>query len=543
MKIESVNLKNFLIIKRSDIELAKGLTTVTGETGSGKSLFVSAMRALRGERIGKNFLGIWGSTGEISAAIVLEEKDEEIKKGLTEGGIEIEEGELLILRRIFGEKNGSYLNDSPVSASFLAEIFSDHIEIGSQFENRELFKKDYRMKIVDSLAGNLKDLEEYLNIFRKTVECRNEIDALSKKEDSRKREYLEYQYSELEKLETYEGEEESLQNKIKFSENRSRIIKLSSELSELLETSSKALSKAENSASSLEKIVELKDLSQRITAVSIETGDIARTAAAQFSKYDADDENIEEIEKRYNTLSTIMIKHGVSTSAALVQKMNVMSDELFEMDKIPQSIEKIKKELKSLTKNATEIALRLRSKREQHAKRLEDNILKYLIKFGMTGVRFTVAVKHLDELNETGLDEIEFSVNTIGTEKMFDISSLSGGELSRLLLAVKLVDDEEGKVLLFDEIDSSIGGETAKSAAAEMKRNSSKNQIIVVTHFPQTAAAAHKHIVVEKSAVNGEVSAVVKELTYEERVTELARMMGDSESNDLLKTARLMTGG
>jgi len=543
MKIESVNLKNFLIIKKSDIELAQGLTTVTGETGSGKSLFVSAMRALRGERIGKNFLGIWGSTGEISATIVLEEKDKEIRNAIAAGGMELEDGEVLILRRFFGEKNGSYLNDSPVSASFLSEIFSDHIEIGSQFENRELFKKDYRMKIVDSLAGNLKDIEEYRNIFRKTVECRNEIDALSKKEDSRKREYLEYQYFELEKLETYEGEEESLHNKIKFSENRSRIIKLSSELSELLENSSKTLSKAENIASSLEKIIELQDLSQRITAVSIETGDISRTAAAQFSKYDDDDENIEEIEKRYNTLSAIMIKHGVSTSAALVQKMNSMSDELFEMDKIPQSIEKLKKELRSLTKDATEIALRLRSKRERHSKKLEDNILKYLIKFGMTGVRFTVSVKHLDELNETGLDEIEFSVNTIGTEKMFDISSLSGGELSRLLLAVKLVDDEEGKVLLFDEIDSSIGGETAKSAAAEMKRNSSKNQIIVVTHFPQTAAAAHKHIVVEKSAVNGEVSAVVKELTYEERVTELARMMGDSESNDLLKTARLMTGG
>ena len=169
MKIESVILKNFLIIKRSDIELAKGLTTVTGETGSGKSLFVSAMRALRGERIGKNFLGIWGNTGEISATIVLEERDEEIKNAIVAGGMELENGEVLILRRIFGEKNGSYLNDSPVSASFLAEIFSDHIEIGSQFENRELFKKDYRMKIVDSLAGNLKDLEEYLKIGRAHV--------------------------------------------------------------------------------------------------------------------------------------------------------------------------------------------------------------------------------------------------------------------------------------------------------------------------------------------------------------------------------------
>ncbi|HQB10918.1 MAG TPA: hypothetical protein PLW37_13725, partial [bacterium] len=197
----------------------------------------------------------------------------------------------------------------------------------------------------------------------------------------------------------------------------------------------------------------------------------------------------------------------------------------------------------TLIKKGMEKALQLRTGREKAARKIEENILKYLDRFGMSGVRFSVSLNYIKDLNETGLDEVEFSVNTIGTEKMFDISSLSGGELSRLLLAVKLVDDEEGRVLLFDEIDSSIGGETAKSAAGEMKKNSEKNQIIVVTHFPQTAAVAHRHILVEKSVTDGEITAGIKDLGHDEKIKELARMMGDSDSSVFLKTAEKMIGG
>jgi len=543
MKISSVFLKNFLIIKKSEIGLSGGLTTVTGETGSGKSLFVSAMKALRGERIGRNFLGRWGTTGEISAEIILEDCDGEIRTGLQNGNIEIEEGQPLILRRIFGEKNGSYINDSPVSASFLDELFSDHIEIGSQFENRELFKKDYRMRIVDSKADNLKKLAEYRAIFEKISDCRHEIATLLKIDDPARREYLEYQISELEKLETYEGEDEKLQSRMKFIENRAKIIKSGSELSELMENASKDLARCENISSQLEKLINIKDMSERISAISIEADDISRSVSAQFSKYDEDDENIEDVEKRFNTLSSLMIKHGVQSSAGLVEKMNSMSDELFEMDKVPQKMKELEKELQNLMKKGTEKALLLRDGREKAVRKIEENILKYLDRFGMSGVRFSVFLNHIKELNETGLDEVEFSVNTIGTEKMFDISSLSGGELSRLLLAIKLVDDEEGRVLLFDEIDSSIGGETAKSAAGEMKKNSEKNQIIVVTHFPQTAAVAHRHILVEKSVTDGEMTAGIKDLGHDEKIKELARMMGDSDSSVFLKTAEKMIGG
>ena len=543
MKIVSVFLKNFLIIKKSEIELSGGLTTVTGETGSGKSLFVSAMKALRGERIGRSFLGRWGDTGEVTAEIALEECDSDIKKGLQSGGIDLEEGEPLVLRRLFGEKNGSYINDSPVSASFLNEIFSDHIEIGSQFENRELFKKDYRMRIVDLKADNMKKLAEYRAIFEKISECRHEMAAFVKKDDPARREYLEYQISELEALQTYEGEDEKLQSRMKFIENRAKIIKLGSELSEFIENSSKDLAKCDTIASQLEKLIDIKELSERISAVSIETDDISRSVSAHLSKYDEDDENVEDVEKRFNLLSALMIKHGVSSSLGLVEKMNSMSDELFDMDKVPQKIKELEKELQTLIKKGMEKALQLRTGREKAARKIEENILKYLDRFGMSGVRFSVSLNYIKDLNETGLDEVEFSVNTIGTEKMFDISSLSGGELSRLLLAVKLVDDEEGRVLLFDEIDSSIGGETAKSAAGEMKKNSEKNQIIVVTHFPQTAAVAHRHILVEKSVTDGEITAGIKDLGHDEKIKELARMMGDSDSSVFLRTAEKMIGG
>ena len=193
-----------------------------------------------------------------------------------------------------------------------------------------------------------------------------------------------------------------------------------------------------------------------------------------------------------------------------------------------------------MLKKGEKLAEELRKKRLKAIKPLEENILKYLLKFGMKGVKFSILLNKLEELNETGLDEVVFEINTIGTDKMFDITSLSGGELSRLLLAVKLIDDEEGKVILFDEIDSSIGGETARNAALEMKKNSQKNQIVVITHFPQTASLANTHIVVRKSVEKSEVETEISILDKEGRVKELARMMGKSDSADFLAAAEKM---
>ena len=526
MKITNIFLKNFLIIKKSNIELSSGLTTVTGETGSGKSLFVSAMKALRGERLAKTLLGKWGKSGEICAEIALESRDDEIRNLLAGNDIE-PENERLLVRRVFGDKNGVYLNDTPVSSAFLASLLGEMIEIGSQFENRELFKKDYRMKVVDLKAEDAAVLADYKEIFHKIQTLRKTIEELKAKDDISKRDYLEYQIREIEKIETYENEEAELLSKIKFAENRVKIVKYSSELLNSLNSSLDFLNSADSSASDL---AELDDI-----------GDIpARVSAALFSKYDEPVDDIEEIQTKFDKLSSLFMKHGVTTSADLLKKLDTLNEELFEMNKIPRKTEEAEKELAALLKKGEKLAEDLRKKRLKAVKPLEENILKYLLKFGMKGVKFSILLNKLEDLNETGFDEVVFEINTIGTEKMFDISSLSGGELSRLLLAVKLIDDEEGKVILFDEIDSSIGGETARNAALEMKKNSQKNQIVVITHFPQTASLANTHIVVRKSIEEGDVETEISILDKEGRVKELARMMGRSDSADFLAAAEKM---
>lgn len=542
MKIEKIFLKNFLIIRDSVIEPSCGLTTVTGETGSGKSLFVSAMKALRGERIGKNLAGKWGGTGEISFEIILQDTDNTIIKGLSEHLIETEEGVPLIIRRIFGEKNGSYINGIPVTAGVISDVFADSVEIGSQFENRELFKKDYRMKIIDSKAGSGRLLDEYKDIYEKIRVCVSRIGELNRNDDPSRRDYLEYQIAEIDKISTFPGEDSELREKMDFAANRSKILKYSNELAGLMDDSAKGLSRAAYVSDDIAKLTDIGDLQNRIASSSIEVEDINRSLASILSKFD-EDVDAADIEARYSLLSTLLMKHHVQSSSELLEKLEQMNAELFELNGIPRKVAELEKECSLLMSKAKEKALMLRKKREPAVAKLQDSVLKYLAKFGMKGVRFSVTLEKLDELNETGLDAVEFSVNTIGTGDMFQISSLSGGELSRLLLSIKLVDDESGKVLLFDEIDSSIGGETAKNAANEMKRNSDKNQILVVTHFPQTAAVADTHLLVDKTAEKGEIFASVRMLERDERVRELARMMGESGSKDFIATAEKMLGG
>ncbi|MBR4532423.1 AAA family ATPase [bacterium] len=539
MKITNIFLRNFLIIKKSNIELSSGLTTVTGETGSGKSLFVSAMKALRGERLSKTLLGKWGKSGEICAEITLEAGDDEIRNLLAGNDIEPENDKILV-RRVFGDKNSVYLNDIPVSSAFLASLLGEMIEIGSQFENRELFKKDYRMKIVDLKAEDAAVLAEYKEIFHKIQSLRKTIEELETKDDISKRDYLEYQIREIEKIETYENEEAELLSKIKFAENRVKIMKYSSELINSLNSSLDFLNSADSAATDLAYLDDIGDIPARVSAAVIELDDIAKTSSSLFSKYDEPIDNIEEIQTKFDKLSSLFMKHGVSNSADLLKKLDSLNEELFEMNKIPRKTEEAEKELSAMLKKGEKLAEDLRKKRLKAIKPLEENILKYLLKFGMKGVRFSISLNKLDELGENGFDEAVFEINTIGTEKMADITSLSGGELSRLLLSVKLIDDEEGKVILFDEIDSSIGGETARSAALEMKKNSQKNQIVVITHFPQTASLANTHIVVRKSVGEGEVETEISILGKAGRIKELARMMGQSDSSDFLAAAEKM---
>jgi len=542
MKIERIFLRNFLIIKKSEITPSFGLTVITGETGSGKSLFVTALKVLRGERVGKNIVGKWGEQAEISAEILIEEGDIQLKEDIASSDLILDVPDRLIVKRVIGTKNGCYIDGAPVPLTTLQQILAENIEIGSQFENRELFKKDYRIAVVDRIARNEQYLKEYREIYRNIKDIENEIKELSDKDNPVRRDYLEYQINEISKIATYENEEKELEEKISYFENRSKIEEFSSEIVSIMDEVSSSLSRCALLSERLSALTETESFAQRVKSLSIDAEDVARSSTVLNKSADFENEDINEIKNRHDNLFRVLMKHGLSASEQLIKKEYEMNEELYEINKVPQKMEELEKALEKLKKSAFDKAMKLREKRIPAIKSLEEKILKYLKKFAMGGVKFSVEMGVLEEFCDNGLDSIEFKVNTIGTQEMYSVSSLSGGELSRLLLAMKLLDEESGKVLLFDEIDSNIGGETAKNAAAEMLVNSAKNQIMTVTHFPQTASAGQTHILVEKSTADSDVTASIKVLSKEERIGELARMMGDGASKDLLLTAEKMLG-
>lgn len=538
MKVEKLYLKNFLIIEKAVIELSKGMTTVTGETGSGKSLFISAMKALKGQRINRDLVGRWNEFGEIAAEIIIEKDDKDLLQKCEEHSVFPEDDNRLVLKRIFGKKSGAYINDSPVSAALFGILFADHIEIGSQFENRELFRKDYRVSVLDVYMKNEKTLEKYREIYKKTKKLEEKIADLKLLDEPGKREYLEYQINEMEKLETFENEDKELSEKINFIDNRSKIMELSEELFSVLDSVCEKTDRASDIAEYLVTLTDINEISQRLKSTAIELSDIKRSFTIPGD--DFNDCDPDELKKRFDRLSSILMKHSCSNSLELLEKLEKMQFELEDLNEVPHSISKLEEEHKQLSSHLHEAALDLREKRLKGAPDLEKKISGYLNKFGMTGVDLKVDIEKTETLGINGIDDVVFKIDTTGAMKHSDISTLSGGELSRLLLAVKLIDREKGKLLLFDEIDSSIGGETAKNAAKEMKLNSRSNQIVVVTHFPQTAASADEHLVVKKKVSGGKVTAEIVKLNNEEKKKELARMMGDSSSGMFNESASEM---
>lgn len=537
MKIRSISLRNFLIIQKADMDLSGGLNVVTGETGSGKSLFVTAIKLLLGDKANKNIVGKWGATGEISAIIEIEAGDKKIKNTLDYLSIDTDEHNCFYVRRTIGEKSFCYINDILVNLNTLEELMVHNVEISSQFENRELFKTEYQTRVLDNFAVPARVSEKYSELYFKLSALKKEIEYLKRMDDPSKRDYVEFQLKEIEKLDVKKGEETELADKMAMMENFQKIQKLSTRIDESLGSASSMLYESDRTAKELSGLMNnIKELSERISSMQIECVDIHRTFNSLMSRIDG---NIldDAAKERFDRINTLLMKHSVRTSEELIRKYEDMKSEISDLFSVPDKIRELNKQLFKVRKEAEDCALQMQRHRLKTAIPVELKIKEYLLRFGMNGVQFKVIISKRDDLNEHGLDSVKFMVNTVGGSNLYEIKNLSGGELSRLLLALKLMDNDSGKFILFDEIDSNIGGEIASKAAQELKVNSKLNQMMVVTHFPQTASKGDSHFVVEKTAEESNISSKLYEVKGADRVKELARMMGDSTTQENIKAA------
>ncbi len=540
MKVRTIYLNNFLIIKKASVDFHPGVNVITGETGSGKSLFVSAFNLLLGKRASSDFVGKWGKRGEVSAIMDISENFRIIKE-LCKRDLLHEDESRIIVRRSIGSRNMCFINDSPVSLQTLKSIMEGSMEISSQFESRELYRRDYQTRILDTLSGSIKLFEEYVKVYEKISSVEGKIKKLASADEPGRRDYLSYQISEIERLDIRPGEDRELESKVSMRENAKKIQDLLAEFSVSMEESSGILETASGLSAELSEYMDsFTDIAKRVESACLDMKDISRYAAQQRTDFDEDIPD-ESVVDRFDSINTLCMKHAVNSVEELLCHRDSMAKEICKLEKIPFEIKKLQKEAKEIAENLSEKASELHVRRVKAASELDKRLTDYLEQFGMRHVKFRTKVEKVSEAGPTGCDEVKFTINTTGGGDMRSLKALSGGELSRFLLSLKLIDNEQGKILLFDEIDANIGGEVAREAAREIKRNAGSNQVFVVTHFPQTAAVGDRHFVIKKTE-GDEVMSVLRNVQGEEREEELARMLGDSGGDEQKLAARKLLG-
>ncbi len=548
--LSALSIANIVIIDRLDIELSYGLSVFSGETGAGKSILLDALTLALGGRGDASLVSRGKKSGYVIAEIRLD-KNHLANKILEEAGIE--QNETLILKRIqYNDgRTRAFINDIAVSASFLRKIGSLIVEIHGQHDDRALIDVATHRRSLDefgSLTDYCKKVEE---CFQNLQQAQSELDAhiIAISKAKKDEEFARHTVSELSELELKEGEEERL------SEQRQRLMQLEKSVSEISEIDNILNSQTAPSAvlaALLRKISRKSQGENDIFLPIISELDSALLAldraneALEALKYELnfDRQELENIEERLFTLRAIARKHNVEVEQ-LPKIMEKYQKELEQLEYGEEKLQGLEKNLEGAKKEYFELAAKLSKARGEAAKNLEKAVAKELPDLKLENAKFIV--KHeIDNSKITpyGFDNISFFVQTNpGTNPGPILKTASGGELSRFLLALKVVlaQKSSAPILIFDEIDSGVGGAVADAIGQRLARLAQNLQVFSITHAPQIAARANNHLLIEKKSVdNGKnTRTYVKILDNNERREELARMLAGAKISDEARAAAM----
>ena len=545
--LKFLHIENIAVIEQSDIEFSEGFNVLTGETGAGKSIVIDSINAVLGERTSKELIRAGCDTAEVSAVFGC--FDDYTAGVLAEHGFTPDEdGNIVIRRRLSATGKGIIkLNDRPLTATELKEIGKSLINIHGQHDSQALLDPESHIGYIDALANNGDILNEYYAEFKNLNAIRRELNSAETDEDEKRREtdLLKYHINELESANITVGEYEKLKKNLEIARNyRTTVETLSAAYSALkggeeFDGASALIDGAQRKLASLKsdewnaKSERLADALSVIEDVSAELRDFLDSA--EFSELDAD-----SINDRLDTLDRLMLKYGNSEQEMLdfLTSARVRLDELVFSDR---RIAELSDLLDESTERLVALGERLTKSRQKAAAEFETKVCGILTYLNMPDVRFTVSLQK-GRYTKRGCDVIEFLISANKGEKVKPLSKIaSGGELSRVMLAIKsvLLDKDKVGTMIFDEIDTGISGYTAGKVGTQLKRVSKNRQVICVTHLAQIAAMADNHLLIQKNTQNGRTFTKVEPLSYEDRISEIARIMSGAElTENLYKSAK-----
>jgi DNA repair protein RecN (Recombination protein N) len=548
--LRKLHIKNFAIIDNLTIDFDNGFNVLTGETGSGKSIIIEALGVVLGGRSNKEMIKTGSDSAYVEALFYV---DSYIKNKLNEFGIEYDEL-LVISREIYaGQPSIARVNNKTVTNSVLNAITSNLIDIFGQHEHQSLLDEKNHIKILDSfLSDEAKELlqeinqlyDEYLAIKEKKKGI--EIDS---RQRERELDLIKYQIDEINSANLV-LEDENIEHEYKKLNNLEEIITYGNKALDYIKgdfLEQNALDMIDKSLSQLKDLINLDDAFydyyEELQNYRFEISELSLKINNYLSSLYYDEERLLFLRERLDTVNSLKKKYGNSINEILNYKKNL--DEKYELlINLENELKILDEKLNNLEKNIISKSNKLTKYRQNVAKELEENIKKQLLFLNMENVNFVVNFNKKQNISRNGIDEVEFLISTNLGEKLKPLSKIiSGGEMSRIMLALKSIFADRDNIpsLIFDEIDTGISGRTAQLVGEKIKEISKTHQVIAISHLPQIVALADSHFSIYKSSEDNTTITKVSKLSYEERIRELARMLGGASITDItLKHAKEM---
>ncbi|HEY0429423.1 MAG TPA: DNA repair protein RecN [Pyrinomonadaceae bacterium] len=550
-----LKIKNIALIDEIGLEFASGLNLLTGETGSGKSIIVDSLGALTGERVSSDLI----KEGETSARIeglfnVSAGKD--LRRIFDESGVELDEGgevDLIVRRELSATgKNRIFVNNQLVTQNFLKKIGAYLVDIHGQGEQATLFNAATHLEMLDEYAGLENLREQVAGKYRAMREIRREIENLQSDEAQKLQliDVLQFQVDEIRRVNLQPGEDEAMEEEKRRLNNVEKLSSLSDESYSML------YENEESTVTTLEKVVRrinelaeyessFRDYAEGLQTAQAVLEDLAFAVRDFRGSLEFSPERLEEIENRLAEISRLKRKYGGAIETILAH-FDEAEERLKNIETAEMREEELRRELKKAREDYLKIARELHEKRERAARKFEKETEASLKMVALEKARFEVRIDAPDFADEAadksftakGFDRIEFYFSANPGESVKSIAKVaSGGELSRLMLILNTTAkfSEHKKAMVFDEIDTGIGGRVAEAVGLKLKELAKTQQVLCVTHQPQVASLADHHFFVQKEAVKNRTEIRVKELGKNEKVEEIARMLTGAE---ITETAR-----
>ena len=550
--LQHLTIENYALIKSLDIDFAKGFTTITGETGSGKSIILGALGLLLGQRADVQVLFEKDKKCVVEATFDI--KDLDLMSFFEDNDLDYDD--TLLLRREIqpSGKSRAFVNDTPASLQIMKDLGVYILDIHSQHQTLTLKNSDFQLSLLDVMCASQDCKNEYRQEYTIYKKHKAELHNLEEQErkDKADLDYHQFLFNELQQVQLQDGEQEELEQEQKLLANAESIkSNLMAVVVACDDSEDAVVSRLQSCKSLLAKVADyhssIGEVYTRFDSCLIELRDIISEIESIDSEIQYSPQRQEEVNQRLDAIYRLQTKHGVNTIAELLEIQNQLDDKLQIVSSLDGKIEEARKALALSEKKLGALAKQLTALRKEAATLLQKQIQPILSDLGMKDAEFRVDISSAEGFMATGCDEVSFMFNANKGGELREIGKvISGGELSRVMLAIKSLITSKSLLptIIFDEIDTGVSGEISGKVGSIMKRMSATTQVFAITHLPQIAAKADTHLKVYKKVEDDRTLSQMIILNDSDRVEEIAKMLSsDRVTDSALATARELMNG